>query len=263
MTPPKFIPAEITPGGRFGFGYWSGLPLSGDVTSPFAAYEAIREANGWGSHNGNDIADEDATGDLIRAVYPGVVIWAFGDGVAPEIDEGSVGSFVVIHHEIPGYNDAQGVPIPVFTGYGHLLTTPLVKVGDYVEQGQPIGLVGYSGSVNPPGPTGSHLHFVVMEGIGLFSRQYDTFYDARELIGAPRLPASLPAVGSQVQPISLRQSTELQAIFGKPTIVWPQTVQPLPLDARLEAEQLADPKLYPAGTRASKYELWTIEGVTE
>jgi len=62
------------------------------------------------------------------------------------------GNLVVIQHSIPGL--AQ----PLFTLYGHL-SQILVRVGEPVQAGQLIGLVGMTGIA-----TGSHLHFEVRLG---------------------------------------------------------------------------------------------------
>jgi murein DD-endopeptidase MepM/ murein hydrolase activator NlpD len=62
------------------------------------------------------------------------------------------GNLVVIEHHLPGYD------LPVFTLYGHL-SKILVQVGQQVQRGQQVGLVGMSGVA-----TGSHLHFEVRLG---------------------------------------------------------------------------------------------------
>jgi hypothetical protein len=62
------------------------------------------------------------------------------------------GNLVVLEHHLPGFDQ------PVFTLYGHL-SKILVQVGQRVQRGQQIGLVGMSGVA-----TGSHLHFEVRLG---------------------------------------------------------------------------------------------------
>jgi Peptidase family M23 len=62
------------------------------------------------------------------------------------------GNLVVLEHHLPGYN------LPVFTLYGHL-SKVLVQVGQRVQRGQQVGLVGMSGVA-----TGPHLHFEVRYG---------------------------------------------------------------------------------------------------
>lgn len=249
MTPPRFLPAQImvdttSPTGR----RWEGLPVSGPITSGFGASEAFRASNGWGEHNAVDIAP--ACGEVIRAAYPGTVHVGFGDGVGG-VDEGSLGTFVVLRHEIDG-----GV---FYTGHAHLLMEPLVKPGDHVEQGQAIGLVGYSGNVNPPGPAGAHLHYVVMEGVGYFNRDQglDTFYDPEALVGADPLPvveppAPLPAVGTPSPFITERDSLELQYALGKGALALPEPVEDTDRDYALHVEGQV-PQMIPAGTRVYRY----------
>jgi murein DD-endopeptidase MepM/ murein hydrolase activator NlpD len=62
------------------------------------------------------------------------------------------GNLVVLEHHLPGYD------LPVFTLYGHL-SKILVQVGQRVQRGQRVGLVGMSGVA-----TGTHLHFEVRFG---------------------------------------------------------------------------------------------------
>jgi Peptidase family M23 len=62
------------------------------------------------------------------------------------------GNLVVLEHHLPGYE------LPVFTLYGHL-SKILVQVGQHVQRGQQVGLVGMSGVA-----TGAHLHFEVRLG---------------------------------------------------------------------------------------------------
>lgn len=189
-----FIPAQVAPGGPYGYGVWSGLPAAGPITSPFGADEGFRVAQGWGGHNAVDIGAP--CGDPICAAYDGVVHFAFGTGVNQTVDENSLGTFVILKHRAPG----GGV---FYTGYAHMLETPLVAIGDTVTQGQQIGRVGYSGTVNPPGPDGAHLHFVVMgdRGYGYINREADDYYDPATLVGAAaiqRVASTLEQAVAQV-----------------------------------------------------------------
>ena len=181
MIPSNFIPARIENG------RWEGLPVSGPITSGYAANETFRRDLGWGEHNAIDIAAPNA--EVIRCPYPGVVHYSFGDGV-DGFEEGSLGTFIVIKHTAPDGSE-------FFTGYAHLLMQAFVSAGDSVLQGQPIGLVGYSGAVTPQGPAGAHLHFALMTGVGYFSRADDTFYDPALYVGAPLVPAE-PATPAEI-----------------------------------------------------------------
>lgn len=112
-------------------------PASGAITSPF----------GWRSqpfrsfHDGVDIAN--AAGTRIRAARQGTVIeagWCRGFGYCVKIDHGD----------------------GVLSIYGHLLKQPSVRVGDSVDIGSPIGLMGSSFDRSGGGySTGVHLHFTI------------------------------------------------------------------------------------------------------
>jgi murein DD-endopeptidase MepM/ murein hydrolase activator NlpD len=118
--------AEVTPRGWPVTGGWisSGFGRRAD---PFTGRTAF--------HEGVDIADR--AGSPIRAMGAGVVSWAGprdGYGLLVEINHGN----------------------GQFTRYGHA-SLILVKVGDRVEKGQPLALVGTTGR-----STGPHLHFEVI-----------------------------------------------------------------------------------------------------
>jgi murein DD-endopeptidase MepM/ murein hydrolase activator NlpD len=99
----------------------------GERVDPFTGYTAF--------HSGVDFAGEE--GSHVTAVAAGVVTWA-GDYVG-------YGSMVEINHG-NGY----------VTRYGHN-SAILVKVGDTVQKGQPLSLLGSSGH-----STGPHVHFEVL-----------------------------------------------------------------------------------------------------
>lgn len=48
-------------------------------------------------------------------------------------------------------------------GFCHL-ERALVSVGQQVQEGQPIGIMGYTGLTIPAGPNGRHLHWVIQKG---------------------------------------------------------------------------------------------------
>lgn len=85
-------------------------------------------------HSGIDIPAP--TGEVITAAYKGQVAWAYYSG--------SAGNWVGVDH-------GNGI----FTVYMHM-SGFLVQEGDYVNIGDPIGLVGSTGR-----STGPHLHFSV------------------------------------------------------------------------------------------------------
>lgn len=105
-------------------------------------------------------------GEPVFAVAAGIVRLSIGpakdDRDAPEERRARAvalpwGNLVVIEHRLP---DDAGF---VTTVYGHLDSVRLVRVGDVVEAGQPIGTIGkknlkINGGYNP------HLHFGVREG---------------------------------------------------------------------------------------------------
>ena len=103
-------------------------PLRGQITSPYGSR--------WGSfHTGIDISA--GTGSSYSAAASGKVVAAGWDG--------GYGNMILIDH-------GHGVT----TRYAHS-SKLLVSVGDQVEQGQGIGLVGSTGHA-----TGPHLHFEVI-----------------------------------------------------------------------------------------------------
>ena len=103
----------------------------------------------WGvldEDNAVDIANQ--CGTPVTAAAEGLVVpdEVYGDGTSGW--NGGYGLFVLIDHS----NGTR-------TRYASLQKT-LVKTGDLVAQGQTIGLMGDTGSVN--GPTGCRLHFQVI-----------------------------------------------------------------------------------------------------
>ena len=117
-------------------------PVSGTITSRFAANSRIRS----GSHTGLDIAAP--TGTKIGAAADGTVTFAGW--------KGSYGKMIVISH-------GNGVQ----TYYAHCSSIS-VKVGQTVKQGQKIGAVGSTGN-----STGPHLHLEVrVNGVAYNPQNY-------------------------------------------------------------------------------------------
>jgi len=117
--------------------------LSNATGSKYAGYyirpvkSGVR-TQGIHGYNGVDIAAP--VGTAIYASAEGTVIVSRNDGRY----NGGYGNFVIISHP----NGTQTV-------YAHASQT-LVKVGEYVEQGQKIALMGSTGK-----STGSHIHFEI------------------------------------------------------------------------------------------------------
>jgi len=235
---------------------WEGLPCSGPISSGYMAYEPHREAQGWGEHNATDIAAP--CGTVIRAAWGGIVHMTFGDGVGGT-EEGSLGTFVILRHEVNGF--------VWFTAYAHLLMEAMVRIGQAVQQGEALGLVGYSGAVNPPGPAGAHLHFAVFTGVGYVNRTLDTFYDPESFVsGSTAFETHAPgaAPGDTVaaltdQELLVMQYTPLGSVDGrKPVLVFPKAVTITQDEVRF-APGGRTPVMIPAGKRASEYHVFRIE----
>jgi murein DD-endopeptidase MepM/ murein hydrolase activator NlpD len=101
----------------------------------------------WGIlHHYNAVDIAASCGTPVVAAAEGLVVPddSFGDGV--DGWNGGYGSFVLIEHP---FGDG------VRTRYAHL-GKALVSIGDYVKQGQEIGIMGDTGEA-----TGCHVHFEV------------------------------------------------------------------------------------------------------
>jgi len=107
-------------------------------------------------HTGVDIdADEGAP---IMAAGPGTVVWS-GWGLfteTPDNEKDPYGLAVVIRHDF-GYENQK-----LYTAYAHMSKT-LATIGQHVETGEVIGLVGATGAT-----TGPHVHFEVRLGENSF-----------------------------------------------------------------------------------------------
>ncbi len=114
--------------------YWAAdgfvMPFQGDLTSPFGAVRLFNEDfetrhTGW-DFNGDQ-------GDIMRAMADGRVVYSGNLDIR--------GGYVLINH-------GQSV----YSGYAHLSVTH-VEPGQFVRQGQVIGLAGSTGRSSAP-----HLH---------------------------------------------------------------------------------------------------------
>ncbi|MGW0507050.1 M23 family metallopeptidase [Micromonospora sp. NPDC003241] len=126
-------------------------PLQAVVGSPYGP-------RGGRLHAGVDMAAPRNT--VVRAAASGTVVWAGCDPSTGNCDlDGSprargCGWYVDLIHA-----DGYG------TRYCHLIRRPVVKEGDTVQAGQPIGEVGSSGRSSGP-----HLHFQTHQGVCTGSR---------------------------------------------------------------------------------------------
>lgn len=138
----------------------AGQPIKGMMAIPFASSSNVRCRSGYGSrrfknskgkwvtdfHYGIDIitAGPDLT---VTAAAAGTVIAAAYNHVNAQGSTGmaSYGNYVTIDH-------GNGV----ITRYAHMQINPVVKVGDKVNSGDPLGKMGNTGN-----SYGAHLHFEV------------------------------------------------------------------------------------------------------
>ena len=127
---PNRTPISLAYNVSRGSGHISGLiwPIQGAINSPYGYRSG-------GFHTGIDIAGD--TGEPYVAAASGTVVAAGWDG--------GYGNMILIDH-------GNGV----LTRYAHS-TKLLVRVGQHVNQGQPIGWVGSTGNA-----TGPHLHFEII-----------------------------------------------------------------------------------------------------
>jgi murein DD-endopeptidase MepM/ murein hydrolase activator NlpD len=112
-------------------------------------------------HTGVDI--DAAEGTSILAAGPGTVVsadWGLFSEV-PGNTTDPYGQAVVIHHDF-GYKGQ-----PLYTVYAHM-SKIIAVVGQHVETGDVLGLVGSTGAT-----TGPHLHFEVRVGDNTFYKTYN------------------------------------------------------------------------------------------
>lgn len=126
--------------------YASGDPEGTTITSPYG--NRVHPIHGdVRFHHGIDIAGPEASINIIASAS-GTVITAVSGCVKGNYScGGGYGNYVIIEH---GNGD--------YTVYAHLYSVK-VSVGDTVQQGQVIGLMGTTGS-----STGSHLHYEIRQG---------------------------------------------------------------------------------------------------
>ncbi len=152
--PPLYdIPWAIGPYDHF---YFARPIPANEVNWPLADYRYGGIFFGNTVHTGVDI---DATeGAPVLAAGNGTVVWA-GWGLfteSPTNKNDPYGQAVAIEHDF-GYRDQK-----LYTIYAHMQRVDVV-VGQYVNTGEPLGLVGNTGHT-----TGPHLHFEVRLGDNSF-----------------------------------------------------------------------------------------------
>lgn len=124
------------------------VPVSGAwiITQDAAAHERYRIENGIKPGWYNIALDFAHKGGSL-----GKPVFASRDGFVSKAELSNVGYGKVV------YIDHGDGYVSI---YAHL-DSYNVKRGDFVEQGEIIGNIGYTGNVRPAGPAGAHLHFEV------------------------------------------------------------------------------------------------------
>ncbi len=103
------------------------------------------------THHGVEFVNSEGT--PVLAAAEGLVVVAGNDSQQAYADfPFYYGNLVVLEHHFPGMDN------PVYTLYGHLAAVQ-IQVGNYVQPGEQIGIVGYTGVAE-----WSHLHFEVRVG---------------------------------------------------------------------------------------------------
>ncbi|MDL1900776.1 hypothetical protein FBR02_08405 [Anaerolineae bacterium CFX9] len=154
--PPLVPPISRDPLGRDH--YWFVRPVDSNANNQglfYYPYGSDGPENLWRIHAGIDMPNP--IGETVRAAGSGFVTWA-RDGFQ---QTSSYGNVVQIRHDF-GYRGQ-----PLWTIYAHL-SAVLVTEGQYVEAGDPIGLVGNTGRVSGP-----HVHFEVRMGDDFYGSTYN------------------------------------------------------------------------------------------
>ena len=111
-------------------------------------------------HDGLDIAA--TMGSEIKSIADGVVekVGSKVDGCVGFSCNGGYGNYVVIRHQLP-FGET------VYSLYGHMMSQSELKVGETINRGRLVGLMGCTGYTQPY-PCGVHLHLMI------FSDSYKT-----------------------------------------------------------------------------------------
>jgi murein DD-endopeptidase MepM/ murein hydrolase activator NlpD len=107
------------------------------ITGHYGTLSEYRKRNGMQPHSGTDWAMKQGT--PIPAIAKGTIVGVYFSKVLGNVIEQRV-------------MDKDGKLW--YIGYCHLAKAPTLRVGDKVQAGDPVGLVGNTGSAS----TGAHLH---------------------------------------------------------------------------------------------------------
>lgn len=144
--------------------YWLIRPVDSNANNrglrnyPYGADGQLRD-NPSRIHHGIDMSNP--VGETVRAAGSGTVYFASSEETPFFQNTSSYGVVVVIEHDI-GWRGQ-----PLYTLYAHLQRT-IVVTGQPVNAGDPIGVIGNTGSV-----TGSHVHFEVRMGGDRYGDTYN------------------------------------------------------------------------------------------
>lgn len=147
-------PISLDPEGRDH--YWFLRPIESNANNQPLDYYSFGADGFFGStvHHGIDMPND--VGQIVYAAASGRVVFAADVLPDEQIDifenSASYGNAVFIHHDF-GYRGQH-----LYTVYAHLQRA-LVNEDDFVQAGDPIGLVGATGRVSGP-----HIHFEVRIG---------------------------------------------------------------------------------------------------
>lgn len=150
MSPVELGPTRIVYPGQWGFGRIEGVPLTGDISSPFGPRTPILTPQGWTSdfHSGADLPAPHGTPILAPADCT----------VCASYSDGAGGQTLVVRFE-----DGSGAMFIHMQGLQLGAGTP-------VARGAIIGFVGTSGL-----STGDHLHYArlrqVLDGPAWYARE--------------------------------------------------------------------------------------------
>ncbi|MGB7338557.1 MAG: peptidoglycan DD-metalloendopeptidase family protein [Phototrophicaceae bacterium] len=212
--------------------YWFRRPIEPNGNNRVLLSYTYGAGGFFGSriHHGIDMPNPE--GEEVYAPASGTVIFA-SDGRTDiegiDIFQNIVvyGNVVFIRHDF-GY-DGQ----PIYTLYAHLLTA-LVREGDRVEAGDPIGLVGSTGQV-----TGSHVHFEVRiggDGAQIHPRYGDTYNPALWMV--PYVGQGVVAGrvvdfnGDFIDDVTVTIRSALGVVASVPTYTFQNTVNDVNPDPR-------------------------------